>query len=241
MGKKTAAAMTRFEELRGRGMVPLDMPAIASADGSKRITERFLALRTEAAFHGSKDEVLWQAILADIAEWFPWAPPAAPTRRVSQTPSGEDVVRRAARVLAMVHELHKAGYQRIRVSPGIAPNGSGWRCNVTHASNIDVDGFTILNFSFDDGETATYSSTDGSTYFGWTDGAQLTARQMAQRFLEAYPKIAKAGAGRDWLYAGWLTDVLGRAEQGTQDDLVRLYADYGVDEQELERWRAPPP
>jgi S-DNA-T family DNA segregation ATPase FtsK/SpoIIIE len=37
---------------------------------------------------------------------------------------------------------------------------------------------------------------------------------MARRFLTAFPAIAEKGAGLDWPYAGWLTDVLGYAEHG---------------------------
>ena len=69
----------------------------------------------------------------------------------------------------------------------------------------------------------------------------MTAREMAARFIKAFPRIAEAGAGRDWLYAGWLTEVLGRAEKGRTQDLLALYADYPLDEEELRLWRPPPP
>jgi hypothetical protein len=43
------------------------------------------------------------------------------------------------------------------------------------------------------------------------------------------------GVGRDWAYAGWLTEVLGRAEQGGIEDLLILYADYDLPEKEGRR------
>ena len=80
-------------------------------------------------------------------------------------------------------------------------------------------------------------SGDGARYFGWEDGPALTARVLAKRFLAAFPAIAGRGAGRDWAYAGWLTDVLGRAEHGS---FVRFYADYPIGEDELALWQPPP-
>ena len=61
---------------------------------------------------------------------------------------------------------------------------------------------------------------------------------MARRFLEAFPRLAEKGAGRDWPYAGWLTDVLGHAEHGR---FVAFHADYPIDTAELDCWTPPPP
>ena len=45
---------------------------------------------------------------------------------VTQHP--EPHVRRAVRVLAMVGELHRRGYQKLRVMSFMSPNGMYWRC-----------------------------------------------------------------------------------------------------------------
>jgi hypothetical protein len=37
-------------------------------------------------------------------------------------------VRHAVGVLAMVGELHKRGYEKIRVMPFMSPSGMHWRC-----------------------------------------------------------------------------------------------------------------
>ena len=158
------------------------------------------------------------------------------TRPISMRPPAEKALRDAARLIAMVHELHKAGYQRIRICPSMAPNGIHWRCTISYAGNVAQYGG---GFGGDpEGEVARYTSGDGARYFGWTDGERLTARQMAKRFLEAFPRIAEKGAGVDWPYAGWLTDVLGYAEHGK---FVSFYADYPLDPEDLRRWTPPPP
>ena len=135
----------------------------------------------------------------------------------------------------MVHECHKAGYQRIRISPGMAPSGVHWRCTITFADNVAEDGHSILDGA--DGLVARYTSGQGNRYFDWTGAQQMTARRLADRFLKAFPVIAERGAGRDWAYAGWLTDVLGRAEHGL---FPVFYADYPLDEEVLRLWRPPP-
>jgi hypothetical protein len=163
-------------------------------------------------------------------------------RQVSTKPTTEQVVRRCTRLLSMAHELHKAGYQRIRISPGLSPSGGYWRCPITYASNVPDDGFTILNFDCEQGLVASYSSADESGYFNWGSSSEQNARELAARFIESFPLIAERGGGRDWLYAGWLTDVLGRAEQGHKTDLPILYADWPIEESpEYLNWRPPPP
>ena len=92
----------------------------------------------------------------------------------------EPSVRRAQRVLLMVHELHKLGYQRLRISPALAPNGCDWRCSVTHAGNIlKSHGAMLKDFNVD---CASYSTGQGDNYFDWRDALKDTARQLAAKF-----------------------------------------------------------
>lgn len=144
-------------------------------------------------------------------------------------------LRDAARLIAMVHELHKAGYQRVRILPAMAPSGLHWRCTISDAGNFSPDGLSLV--TTEEGRVARYTSGDGARYFGWEDGPNLTARLMAVRFLQRFPSIAAGGKGRDWPYAGWLTDVLGRAEHGS---FVIFYADYPIAEDEFALWLPPP-
>ncbi len=158
-------------------------------------------------------------------------------RTVSLSPSPNPAIRHCTRLLSAVHELHKAGYQRIRISPGMSPSGLHWRCAITHKDNIAADGFRIVG-EVRPGEVAFYTSADKTRYFGWPDAPGLSARQLAAHFIERFPIIAKLGAGQDWPYAGWLTDTLGRAERGHPGDLPVFFADYDLPS---EPGRLPPP
>jgi len=130
-------------------------------------------------------------------------------------------VRRAQRVLLMMHDLHKLGYQRLRIVPGISPSGFHWRCAITPVHNIlTTHGARPQEYNRD---TAHYSSGQEDAYFGWEDAHQDTARQLAAKFLERFPEIAQKGLGGDWMYAGWYVQMLGMAERGV---LPVAYADW---------------
>lgn len=111
----------------------------------------------------------------------------------------------------MVHELHKLGHQRLRISPGLAPDGCNWRCLVTHAANIlRSHGAMVKDFNVD---CATYSTGQSNNYFNWKDAHNDTARQLATKFIERFPAIVKKGEGIDWQYAGWYVQMLGYVDR----------------------------
>ena len=139
-------------------------------------------------------------------------------------------IRRAGRVLLMVHELHKRGYQRLRISPGLSPSGAYWRCLVTPVTNtLRTHGALVKDY---EREVAHYTSGMDNRYFDWSDAKTDTARELASKFVERFPEISEKGMGRDWAYAGWYAEILGLAERGC---LPVAYADWYPGE-EPEGW-----
>lgn len=132
----------------------------------------------------------------------------------------------------MVHELHKAGYQRLRIAPGVSSSGCHWRCAITYASNVKANGWEPVDLVND---VASYTSAAEDRYFDWSDGCGKNARQLAQLFVERFPSLCERGFGVDTLYAGWFVQMLGAAERGR---LPVFYADY---ELELTAGEQPPP
>ncbi|MDO9352057.1 MAG: hypothetical protein Q7T55_00085 [Solirubrobacteraceae bacterium] len=137
----------------------------------------------------------------------------------------------------MVHELHKAGYQRIRFSSGMAPSGAYWRCHITYAGNMTPNGM-FVNSSHAEQDVANYSTGSGNRYFGWPDAAGRPARELGVMFVKRFSVIAREGLGRDWAYAGWLTEILGRAERDEPSGFPVFFADYPLD---LDPFNLPPP
>ena len=147
---------------------------------------------------------------------------------ISLSPSSVPSRRHATRLLTMIHELHKAGYQRIRFSSGMAPSGMHWRCSITHTSNMTCDGLHIDGANTGD-EVAHYSTASANRYFQWHDAPGRSARELGVMFLERFPIIGREGFGRDWAYAGWLTEMLGRAERDEPSGFPVFFADYPLD------------
>tara|TARA_B110000503_G_C7166489_1_gene422111 strand:- start:44 stop:1012 length:969 start_codon:yes stop_codon:yes gene_type:complete len=136
-------------------------------------------------------------------------------------------VRRCQRVLAMVHELHKQGYQRLAIFSGIAPSGLSWCCQILPYDSMFRSPDNVLEvYASDEVEVAEYSSGESNNYFGWTDATSDTARQLAGKFIERFPRLSTAGLGECFPYSGWFNLMLGRSEGG---DLPVMFSDDGLD------------
>lgn len=110
----------------------------------------------------------------------------------------------------MVSELHRMGYQNLRIMPYEYP--LAWRLTIA-PKRI----FAIRNGAFvprGDTDFPTYSSASENAYFGWRDTKNDDARGLAEKFIERFPKIAEQGQGRDWEYSGWLSELVGFLEGG---------------------------
>lgn len=124
----------------------------------------------------------------------------------------EAIQRRALRVLRLVHELHKQGYQLLRVAPGMSPSGCSWRCAITPKSNILRSHGAMLKEY--EGLVAHYTSGQDNEYFGWRDAKTDSVQELASKFVERFPEIVERSFGDDWSYAGWYVRMLGYVERG---------------------------
>jgi hypothetical protein len=127
----------------------------------------------------------------------------------------------------MVGELHKRGYQRLRVMPYFGSTGA-WRCSIAPALFFYRNHGAIHMESHEtEAHKATmvarYSGADGNRYFGWNDSATDNARSLADKFLARFLLLADAGRGWDYPYAGGYLRLLGYAERGW---LPYLFAEY---------------
>ena len=242
------AAAQRFDRQSREGArfvaIRWDADTAAVERGALDDLTRAYVEQAVASAHPDRFRHLWKAVIWEASKQLPWRPPEAQGGNASISPPSDALVRRCIRVLAMVHELHKAGYQRIRVVPMLAPSGCYWRAIITAAENVGPDGYHILDDDMNDVRqiVARYTSGQDSEYFGWKDADHLDARALANLFLQRFPRIAAAGEGLDWSYAGWLTDVLGHAERhGGNGGLIYLIQDGPTDVNYLDRWSPPPP
>jgi hypothetical protein len=204
--------------------------------------KRFVAA-TVVSNDPDRFQTLWKATIGSAASSLKWRPPYRPGNPIPETASSSSLVRRAIRVLRMVNELHKAGYQRLRVFPHVNGSGTAWRADITYVENVGDDGFSPIDHDLEDsGKVARYSTAQGNQYFGWMDASTADARELARLFLTRFPHISNLGQGLDWAYAGWLVDAIGWAEQcADESGLLSFWSDHGVDPEHMRRWQPPPP
>ena len=138
----------------------------------------------------------------------------------------------ALRFLQMVGELHKLGFERIRITPGLSPSGIFWRCSITHSQNVQEDGWQPIDY---DNDTENYGIGQGDEYFRWPDAPGKTPPELAAMFIERFMEIAAKGKGSDPSYVSWFNGMLERAEQG---HLPVFFADYPLEHKPGE---LPPP
>ena len=132
----------------------------------------------------------------------------APSPRQSSDPT----IRRCQRVLRMVAELHKRGFQRLRVMPHIY-GGSIWRLVLGPCdwfSNRMGVAMTVDGLE----RAPQYSSMSENRPFEWHDAEKDDARALASKMVERFPELLSASVGQDWEYAGWFVELIGWVEAG---------------------------
>jgi len=131
-------------------------------------------------------------------------------------------------VLEMVRVLHRRGYERLRINPGMAPSGCYWRCdflpsNMTHPDFPHRNIVSVV-------ETARYTSGQEKNYFGWTDAVSDSSEGLAEKFIERFEDLSMASKGKDSAYAAWYSRML---DETAPDGIVYAYADYPIPKNHL--------
>jgi hypothetical protein len=130
--------------------------------------------------------------------------------------SSHSWIRRSQRVIRMVSELHRLGYQRLRIMPYEYP--LAWRLTVSSAATFSKQNGAFIPWHLRKGRPGnyfpTYSSASEENYFEWSDCAGDNARALAEKFTLRFADVARDGKGRDWEYAGWLSELVGYLESG---------------------------
>lgn len=121
-------------------------------------------------------------------------------------------VRRGQRVIRMVSELHRMGYQHLRIMPYVHPNA--WRLAVGSRDIFSEQNGAYIPVNSLSGLPIYSAARGGDAYFDWEDAKGNDARTLADKFVSRFPDVAKRGLGRDWAYAGWLSELVGFLEGG---------------------------
>ena len=128
----------------------------------------------------------------------------------------------ARRLLLMVAELHKLGFESLRATPYLSPSGCNWRCCIVPASLTRPTHGARLADNVVYEALPRYSSADGDNYFGWANMKPKTPLILARRFIVEFPKFAEQGKQPDPAYARWFSDML---EATAPDGVIYAFAD----------------
>jgi hypothetical protein len=136
----------------------------------------------------------------------PIYPPPAPSKPTDAK------LRRCARMLRMVSELHKRGYQHLRVMPFLH-DGNLWRLAFGPRKDFSrLMGLALVPATFD--RAPQYSSASQSHAFGWKDAGSDDARELAAKMISRFPDLMQQCQDRDWAYVGWFAEMMGWVESG---------------------------
>jgi hypothetical protein len=109
------------------------------------------------------------------------------------------------RVIRMVSELHRLGFEKARIMPYEYP--IAYRIRVGPAEIFSPRNGAYCDAPHD--EYAQYSSAQQNACFGWEDAKADSPRALADKFVERFPAIIERCAGRDPAYVRWLAELLG--------------------------------
>lgn len=149
------------------------------------------------------------------------------------------------RLLLAVEVLHRLGYERLRIAPGLAPSGSAWRCAVVPKAETCVENGALTRTEYQ--APASYTTGQGAGYFGWEDAAEDGPEELAQKILDRFPSVVAAARGEDPAYVAWYREMLvATAPYGLPYAIWDSYGDWRLDMTHLKTTvggpvRVPPP
>lgn len=110
------------------------------------------------------------------------------------------------RFIRTIEELHKMGFEKIRIVPSMAPTGLSWRCFITSKKNTSKKCGAMFSTHFSMEKWGkTVIPTNG--FFKW-NMMELSPYENALRFIKEYPLIAEEGKGNDSEYSQWFKKVV---------------------------------
>lgn len=111
----------------------------------------------------------------------------------------------------MVQELHRRGFEKLRIIPSMSPSGMNWRCRfVAETKEISFSATNWINnheFKFREADV------------------QLTVNEWADLFLVENQKFLKQCKGINEEYVHWYTDML---ESLNETELPYEFADWSI-------------
>lgn len=115
------------------------------------------------------------------------------------------------KLLFMAQELHKRGFEKLRIIPSLAPPGVSWRCRfIDEAKTKEVIASNWI-----------YNHEKDSP----NEEIKLTAQELADLFIKENLEFIEPCKGENEEYAKWYSDML---EQLKKDELPYAFGDFEI-------------
>ncbi len=118
------------------------------------------------------------------------------------------------RLLKMMVELHRRGLQRLRIFPYEYP--LAWRLEIAPSACFSEKNGAYAIGAPHTAESARHTSANDLRYFGWEGVERFDAERLAKEFMTRFPRLCEEASGRDWEYAGWLSELSGHVSRTRQ-------------------------
>ncbi len=137
--------------------------------------------------------------------------PEISCRVEEKAPRLSRIERQIYRVYSMLEELHRRGYEQLRIIPGMNSSGCHYRSSITYARNVYAD-HGALSVDFD--LLAHNTTGNDANLFEWRDAPGANISKLADYFVERFRDIAERGFGADKEYVYWFKGTVCYARQG---------------------------
>ncbi len=117
------------------------------------------------------------------------------------------------KLLFMVKELHKRGFEKLRVIPSLSPSGTYWRCDF-------IDETKKFNFT---ASNWVYCHEKENS----KEEIKLTTQELADLFIKENFEFIEHCKGENKEYATWYSKML--AQLTTKDELPYAFADRAIE------------
>lgn len=118
----------------------------------------------------------------------------------------------------MVAELHKLGYEQLRICPRLSLSGVHWQCWLTASANVlqrhgaqISPALMVESFRSTDpvvAKSAFCTSANEDRLFAWNDAVNNDPNELAAKFIERFPAVISEAHVEDSDYVRWYRHMI---------------------------------
>jgi hypothetical protein len=97
------------------------------------------------------------------------------------------------KLILAVAELHRRGYEKLRLKAGLSPSGCHWRYQLVPKEGTP---------------NGPQGSLTNQLEMGWEDHPESSPEELADIIISQFPELVEASKGEDNEYPAWLSEII---------------------------------